>query len=244
MSAGDITFVIVDEIESAYCARGWRFAEQRAAEIDANWERLRASRPGVFDGRVLVADRWDVEERAGRRVLVTRHFATRFRNFIAMRDWGFPDPGVRNCFAAAALVSADGDWVLGAMGAHTANAGRVYFPCGTPDMDDVEGLRVDLEGSVLRELEEETGVAPEDVSLDPGWTIVFEGGRIACMKIVRSRLATQELVARIRAFLDADPAAELSGVHVVRTRADLTPGPMPPFIVGFLEASFASRERL
>src|SRR5690606_36515480 len=104
--------------------------------------------------------------------------------------------------------------------------------------------RVDLEGSVLRELEEETGIAAEDVCVDPGWTIVFDGGRIACMKIVRSALATQELVARIRALLAADAQAELSGVHVVRNRADLNPGPMPPLIIAFLEARLASSERL
>ncbi|MFN3892285.1 MAG: NUDIX hydrolase [Beijerinckiaceae bacterium] len=235
MTDGAITFAFVDEIESAYHERAWTFAQERAEEIDSNWRKLCAQRPGVFDGRVLVTDRWAIEERADKRVLVTRHFATNFRNFVAMRDWNFPDPQVRNCFAAAALMSREGHWVLGEMGGHTANAGRVYFPCGTPDMDDVKGSRVDLAGSVLRELEEETGIGPREVSVDPGWTIVFESGRIACLKIVRSPLATHELVARVRGFLASEKDAELSGVHVVRSRADLRPGEMPPFIVAFLE---------
>lgn len=235
MSEPAVSFACVDEIESAFHQREWDFARDRAKEIDAHWLALCAQRPGVFDGRVLVVDRWEIVEREGARILHTRHFATDFRNFIAMRDWGFPDPQVRNCFAAAALVSREGHWVLGEMGGHTANAGRVYFPCGTPDMDDVIGDRVDLAGSVLRELEEETGIAAHDVSVDPGWTIVFESGRIACMKIVRSPLSTDELAARVRAFLVAEKNPELSGVHVVRSRADLRPGAMPPFIVAFLE---------
>lgn len=235
MTSAPVTFAVVDEIESTYHERAWAFAEERACEIDANWRRLCAERPGVFDGRVLVTDHWSVKESAGKRVLVTRHFATNFRNFVAMRDWNFPDPHVRNCFAAAALMSRDGHWVLGEMGGHTANAGRVYFPCGTPDMDDVTGARVDLAGSVLRELEEETGIAPHEVRADPGWNIVFESGRIACMKIVRSPLATNELVARVRGFLAAEKDPELSGIHVVCSRADLRPGEMPPFILAFLE---------
>jgi len=238
--SGGVTFASVDDIESDYHERSWAFAEERADEIDANWRALCAQRAGVFDGRVLVVDRWSIEERAGRRVLVTRHFATNFRNFVAMRDWNFPDPQVRNCFAAAALVSREGHWVLGEMGGHTANAGRVYFPCGTPDMDDVQGSRVDLEGSVLRELEEETGLAPHDVRADAGWTVVFESGRIACLKIVRSPLSTDDLAARVRNFLAREKDAELSGVHVVRSRADLRPGAMPPFILAFLESVLAS----
>lgn len=235
MTNAGAAFAFVDRIESSFHERDWAFARERAAEIAANWERLCAERAGVFDGRVLVVDLWDIEERGGERVLVTRHFPTNFRNFIAMRDWGFPDTGVRNCFAAAALISREGHWVLGEMGDHTANAGRVYFPCGTPDMDDVRGATVDLEGSVLRELEEETGVAPHEVTIEPGWTIIFESGRIACMKIVRSDLSTDALATRVRGFLSSERDAELSGVHVVRTRADLRPGAMPPFIVAFLE---------
>jgi hypothetical protein len=239
MTDAAISFAFVDDVESVHHQRAWAFAQERADEIDAHWRKLCSERSGVFDGRVLVVDRWSIEQRAGKRVLVTRHFATNFRNFVAMRDWGFPDPQVRNCFAAAALVSRDGDWVLGEMSARTANAGRVYFPCGTPDMDDVKGAQVDLAGSVLRELQEETGIAPHEVCVEPGWTIIFESGRIACMKIVRSPLTTDALAARVRGFLAAEKDAELSGVHIVRSRADLKPGAMPPFILAFLERQLA-----
>ena len=61
------------------------------------------------------------------------YFETDFAAFLAWRDWGFPDESVFNGFGMGALRCTDGAYVLGEMGAHTANAGRIYFPSGTPD---------------------------------------------------------------------------------------------------------------
>ncbi len=88
------------------------------------------------------------------------YFETDFASFLAWRDWGFPDAAVFNGFGMGALRCADGAFVLGEMGPHTANAGRIYFPSGTPDLDDIRDGMVDISGSVTRELEEETGLAP------------------------------------------------------------------------------------
>jgi hypothetical protein len=233
-----ISFADVDAIESAYAPRDWPFAQACAKEIADHWAALRRERPGLFDGRVLLADAWDIETRADATALVTRHFDASFSAFLAWRDFGFPDASVRNCFAAAVLVARDGAFVLGRMGAHTANAGRVYFPCGTPDMSDVRDGAVDLAGSVLRELEEETGLRADEVSCDPGWTIVFEGARIACMKTVRADMNADALVARIEGFLRAQAEPELSGLHVARGASDLV-ADMPPFTQAYLARRFA-----
>jgi len=99
--------------------------------------------------------------------------------FLAWRDWGFPDKDVFNGFGMGALRCADGAFVMGEMAGHTANAGRVYFPAGTPDLDDIDGGMVDIVGSVTREVEEETGLRVhawtgplyevEAVAPDMGW---------------------------------------------------------------------------
>src|SRR5207302_1142287 len=90
------------------------------------------------------------------------YFDADFADFLAWRDWGFPDRSVFNGFGMGALRCSDGAFVLGEMGHHTANAGRIYFPSGTPDPDDIRDGAVDIAGSVAREVEEETGLTSAD----------------------------------------------------------------------------------
>jgi len=209
--------------------RPWPFAQQRRAEIDAHFAHLSSANPHAFNGRVLLLHEFAI----GDGVLHGAYFETDFASFIAWRDWGWPDQSVRNCFGQAALRGADGAYLLGVMAAHTLNAGRIYFPSGTPDPSDVTGDRVDLAGSVLRELTEETGLAATDVAVEAGWHAVLAGPRLAMLKPVRSPLPAPELRARILAHLAADVHPELADVRIVRGPADLD-DMMPEFIRDYL----------
>ena len=50
--------------------------------------------------------------------------------------------------------------------------------------DDARGEKLDIDGNVLRELEEETGLTERDVKVAPGWTLVQAGPRLGCMKLI------------------------------------------------------------
>src|SRR3954452_12337637 len=128
----------------------WPFAEARRAEILAHFAEKQRDKPKLWNGRILMG-RDPVF--AGAR-LTASYFETDFASFLAWRDWGFPDKDVFNGFGMGALRCADGAFVLGEMGPHTANAGRIYFASGTPDPSDLRGDVVDVAGSVLREVEE------------------------------------------------------------------------------------------
>ena len=178
----------IDDIEDIVFdveARAWPFAIDEGEAIDRHWEKLRAGNPHLFNGRVFLNFERRIEALSERRVLRGMASAVDFKAFLAWRDFGFPDGGVRNCFAMAALLSADGAFILGRMSERTANAGKIYFPAGTPDLGDVKDGALDLAGSAARELFEETGIGADEVAFAPGWTVVFEGPRIACMKTAR-----------------------------------------------------------
>ncbi|MCF8475731.1 MAG: NUDIX hydrolase [Pseudolabrys sp.] len=226
----DPTIFHVDRLELAFAPRTWAFADERSAEIDAYFAELQREKPAIWNGRVLLLHHQVVSKG----VLYGKFLETDFAGFAAWRHWGRPRAGVRDCFAAAAVLSADGAFMLGVMGAHTANAGHVYFPCGTPDRSDVVGATVDFDVSVRRELKEETGLRVEDFTLEPGWTTVVDGAQIAQIKVMRSAEDAETLRARMLAHLASETQPELSDIRIVRGLADIDPA-MQGFVVAFLQ---------
>jgi 8-oxo-dGTP pyrophosphatase MutT (NUDIX family) len=214
----------------------WSFLEDRADAIDAHWARLCAAKPSLFNGRVMMMRSYRIEEAAQGRILRATAFETDYKAFLAWRDFGFPDENVMNCFAMAALRAADGAFILGRMGDHTAAAGRIYFPSGTPDPDDLREGTIDLEASALRELAEETGIAADELDILPEWTLVFDGPRLACMKPMQARLDAKTLVACCAAFLAQDKEPELTGLVPVFSEADFDTAHMPGFMLTYLRS--------
>src|SRR5262249_50546135 len=140
---------------------------------------------------------------------------------------------VRDCFSAAAILTADGAFLLGVMGSHTFNAGKIYFPCGTPDPKDIVGDKVDLELSVERELHEETVLKAAEFASEPGWTMVTDGPLIAQIKVLRSKETSAVLRERILMHLAAEDHPELVDIRVIRKREEIDPA-MPRFVATFL----------
>lgn len=220
---------------SGICARlsdeDWSWPRDNSALVEDHWGRLSAGNPAFYNGRVLVRRQQSLVE--GR--LLLAYAETDYASFITFRDRGFPDPTAGNAFAMAALRSADGAYLLGRMADHTANAGKVYFPAGTPEPKDVlpDGT-VDLAGSVLRELTEETGLTADDVELTDRWAAVFAGARTALMREVSVPQPAETARAAILAYLASDPEPELCDICIVRSAADIDPVTMPPFMQAYL----------
>ncbi len=222
--------VSLDHLDLRLAPRSWPFAESRRVEIDEHFRAAQAAQPALWNGRVLLLH----DHAVAGRVMTGTCFETDFASFLAWRDWGFVDPAVRNAFPQAALRAADGAFLLGVMGERTANAGHIYFPSGTPDLSDVDGDRVDLGATLKRELAEETGLAAADFTVEPGWTAVFDGPRIALFRVVRSAEPAALLRARILDNLGSIADEELADMRIVRSPADYDPQ-MTGYVTAYLD---------
>ena len=224
----------VTTLDLGFRPRPWPFAEERRGEIDAHFA-VKAREKPIWNGRILLAR--DPVFTEGR--FSASYFEADFASFLAWRDWGFPDTDVFNGFGMGALRASDGAFVLGEMGQHTSNAGRVYFPSGTPDLDDIRDGAVDIAGSVAREVEEETGLKQTDYRPSAHWDCVVSGRAIAMIRILHVDLEGVALRRRIESNLARQPQPELSALHLVRELSDLTAA-MPRFVTAFVEAQMSN----
>lgn len=235
----EFELVSVDHLDCRLEQKVWDFTATYAADIDANWTQVTAARPATYNGQVFLQHHSDLVLDAGCSTYRSHYLQTDYKSFLGWRDLGRPGAQIRNCFAMAALLSADGAFIVGEMGAHTTNAGKVYFAAGTPEPADLYGDVIDLDASARRELEEETGVKPDDVRFESGWTLVQGSYQVACMKRVRSPLGTEQLIRGIERFLASQAQPELARVHAVRSMADLSGMNAPAFMPVYLEWALA-----
>ena len=123
--------------------------------------------------------------------------------------------------------------------------GRAYrqcqprlFPSGTPDLDDIQGA-VDIAGSVVREVLEETGLALADYRLGASGIAWCRARPSPWIRILQVDAPGEALRVRIEANLAGQDHAELAAIRLVRGTADLTAA-MPRFVTAFIEARMAA----
>jgi 8-oxo-dGTP pyrophosphatase MutT (NUDIX family) len=230
------TVLELDDIDAVIEPFDWDFQRSHEHEIEAIWRREISGKPEMFNGRVLIQHRG----LADGRIFRCAYSETDYRTFLSWHRLGHPGAPVRNGFGMAALRASDGAFLLGEMASHTANAGKIYFAAGTPDLEDIVEGKVDLAGSVLREMSEETGLLASEVKVGEGWTAIVSAVRIAFMRRVEIAMPAVEARALMLERMKHLPEQELADIHIVRGLADLDEARMPPFQLAFLRHAFAA----
>jgi 8-oxo-dGTP pyrophosphatase MutT (NUDIX family) len=241
-----LEIVDVDRLDCRIVDHRWGFAEERSAMIEDHWEERRRANPALYDASVLLACRVaPVIGEDGARILRMSLFKTRFSRFLVWRDLGWPDKSIYNCFSMPAVRARDGAYLLGEMGPSHSFAGQLYFPCGTPAPSDiVAGGCVDLDGSLVRELVEETGLEATAARAAANWTVVFDRQNIACIKRLDFDAPSQALAAKVRAFLAAERAPELADAHMISSPEALSDARLPVFMVAYLMRALGGADEI
>jgi 8-oxo-dGTP pyrophosphatase MutT (NUDIX family) len=228
----------VSRVEACRRPFDWQWPQQNRSFVEENWKRRTAGKPQMFNGRVLLLQDVVFEQDLCRNT----YFEVDYADFVAWIDKGYPDPAIANGFAMGALRGSDGAYICGVMGNGTTNAGRVYFPAGTPDLSDLrpDGI-VDLATSLTRELAEETGLQESDYQVDDEWIIVQRWPTIALLRMATLTMTAEEGAAKIRANIARQHEPELQDVRIIRGPEDIDPERMPLFLHSFFGWVFDQR---
>lgn len=213
----------INEIRLRLRPGAWPIADDLHPKIEAHWAACLSANPHLWNGRVLgtiaPGEPGGISIRDG--VLTGEAVEGDFAGFIAWRDWGFPEIGIRNLFGSALVLSSDGALILGVMGATTANAGKIYPPGGSLEPADVDADgNVDVVASIERELWEETGLTAAEATME-GMMAAFDGPRVSIGRILRFPMVADDLIAVIMAELDRQEERELERVVAFRNAAEL-----------------------
>jgi hypothetical protein len=226
----------VTEAEISLSDHCWSFAQAHATQIEAHWQRRTAEQPNLFNGDILLMHNWSwVDGRFHGQCLITE-----FKSFLYWREHKRPDGAVTDFFPAAALHSQEGWLLVGRMGRHHSSAGQIYLPCGALHTADVYDGKVDLDGNILREIREETGLALRRAELGPPILILDGAGRLVYVRPVKLQRPAVQIVKKIQSYLTRATDPELSEIIVVKGAADVCKTAMPSFTVAYIEQAFAA----
>lgn len=197
----------------------WTYAANHREVIDAHWTMAVASNPNFFNGivHVLTQLAWNGENVAATLMPVE------FKTFLYWRDEGFPaEARVRDGFGSALIRSCEGHIVLGRQRPGNINEGLAYLPGGFIDpRDEGENGTVDIAGSIVRELAEETGLGVGEITAVPGFIVTQTGPHVSFAVVFNSQLTSNELSKRIEAHIASEQEPELAEPVVLRSPADM-----------------------
>ena len=204
----------------------WAWAADNAAGIKRFWNKAQAEKPALFNGDVLLMRGHKLESGNLSGSVLTTDYAS----FLYWKDKKLPaEAGVANVFGCAVVRSGEGHMLFGRMAEHTAASGRVYPMAGTPDLEDVKQGKLDIEGSIVRELMEESGLDAADAVRAPGYLLVEHGGMCSLNAVFTFAAPSRELKARMMSHIDAQEQPELDDIVVFRRAAFHVHHRMPGF---------------
>jgi 8-oxo-dGTP pyrophosphatase MutT (NUDIX family) len=220
----------VRHLDFAFAPWAWPFAEHRHAAIQEFFTKLCEQKPTLWNGRLLLLR----DARVEGATISGSFFETDYASMLAAVTWDAMGERVRSCFPAAAILSADGAFILGEMAAHTQNAGQILLPCGSVERGDADHGRLDPATTLRRELLEETGIAADELRAAPGWYAVSVGPLLPLVKVMRSAARAEQLRERICANLAIQRDPEFCNIVAVRQPGDLSEQ-MPHWVRAFLQ---------
>jgi hypothetical protein len=211
----------------------WKFAGQNATQIELHWQRRTAENPNFFNGVVHILVSYSVSETG---CFSGSFVRTDFKSFLYWRETGWMDASVMDAFGSALIFSSDGRALLGRQRKGNLNGDLHYPPGGFIDLQDIgpDGT-IDLDGSVRREILEETSLDERVLRRLGGYVVTVAGPVLSIAVPWMATVSENALIGEVVRHIDADPDGELLGVTFVAPGTETSELAMPDYARCLLE---------
>ncbi len=205
------TVHIIDRADVRVLPGPLPYAVENSEAIASNWTKERAANPTLFDGEFYLAPQAELTGGLFKAGFKRTSFATLMhwrRDASQERPW--------HIFGVGVIVSTEGHLIAGRMGVQNAGAGRVYFPAGSIDDNDIVDGYADYDANRRREVQEETGLDLHDARAEQQINLVTGNRSVALFRRYYFDAPSTELVSQIEQHLAGDAAPELSEIIPVK----------------------------
>lgn len=229
------TVHIIDSAEVRVLSGPLPYTVENREAIVSNWTHERTANPTLFDGEFYLAPEAELTGSAFHAGFKRTSFATLMhwrRDVSQERPW--------HIFGVGVIVSSEGHLIAGRMSAQNAGAGRVYFPAGSVDDNDIVDGYVDYDANRQREVCEETGLDLLDARAEQQISLVTGNRSIALFRRYYFDVPSPELVSRIEQYLSAEEEPELSEIIPVKAAGAMGDA-TPSYVRAFADWHFSNR---
>lgn len=223
----------VDEISVRVTEGVPAYVVQNQQQIDENWQQEIAANPTLYDGEIYLASQATLNNG----VLLADYQRTSFRSLLYWRkDKSLNKPF--HIFGSGVIISSDNKLLLGQMASHNAVGGRIYFPAGSNDDQDIIDGAVDFDGNARREVLEETGIDLNNAMRKGSYTLVMSERSLALFRCYYFDQTGEELTRHAEQFIASEAEPELSRVLMIG-QGDALDERSPAYIRTFTDWYFA-----
>jgi len=199
----------------------WPFAEQNRDRVSAFWRAKQESHPHLYNGQVHVMTSWEIgDDKTRSGVFLGTLRRTNFASFLFWKEFETNAERDVDFSGGAAVLCSDGALLMAVSGEHTIVPGTLEFPSGFVEIADFDGIKLNFDRHVEREVIEEFAITSAQLGRQKQYLVSAVDGVVQVISIFILDTDGDEFTQRWRGRIGPS-RSEISDVVAIYRSSDL-----------------------
>jgi hypothetical protein len=208
----------------------WSFATQNGENISGFWRKEKKSHPHFYDGQVHVMTSWEIHgAQTSTAAFIGNLCRTNFASFLYWKSSNGHSQREVDFSGGAALLCRDGALLMVLTGDHTIAPRTLEFASGFVDVSDFEGIKLNFDRHVEREVTEELLITREELGRPKQYLVSAADGVVQVLSIFVVDTNGSQFTERWRGRTAA-LRSEISDVVAIYRSSDLAEFSIPAHV--------------